>query len=203
MVSLGLVVNIWLWRTELLHVTIQTKDAVFHAIGQTVQAFLNFLRATWAAIKRTFWSVVNFTKVYYQELSTLISICAIIAGFLSLLILQSTDPFVVLGSLILLLGGYIAGMLVWYKPERHKYFRGISTSFNIFVSFVGLRLGTVSLYNAIFLPVSLISLGLVVNIWLWRTELLHVTIQTKDAVFHAIGQTVQAFLNFLRATWAA
>jgi hypothetical protein len=180
--SIGIFVSIGLWRSELMHVIIQTFEAILKAASYAIQ------------------TIKSFFGSYYREMVTLIVLGVMIIGSLAYRIIGAEnydDPL----PIILFIVGYGIGVVVWYIPSPHDSFQRVCTILSTVVSFWGIILGILT-GNLLIVPLGLISLGVIVNGWVWRTELSQLLRLVKEKVGIVIGEMVNSIIPLLLLAFA-
>ncbi|MHA2307638.1 MAG: hypothetical protein ACXACU_19845, partial [Candidatus Hodarchaeales archaeon] len=172
--GIGIVVSIVLWSSEIKHVFTQTFEAVLKAASYTIQAIKSFFGS------------------YYREMVTLIALGVMIIGSLAYRFIGAENYDNPL-PIILFMVGYGIGVVVWYIPSPHDSFRRVCTILSTVVSFWGIILGIIT-GNLLIVPLGLISLGVIVNGLVWRTELLQLSRLVKEKVEIIVGEMVNSII---------
>lgn len=179
MIVMGISFNGWIWRSE-----------IYHSIKSTLIALKN-------AIVYTYNAIVQFLKTYYRELITTGALSFMVYGLVITWTSIIDFPY---WPFLFLLIGYIVSVAIWHIPNRHNYFRGVTTTLSTAVIFFCFLLLLSPDYEAIsWLSGGLVVIGVVVNGTLWRKELKQLVIQTAITIKNALVQTGQAIKNFFIA----
>ncbi|MFX1508201.1 MAG: hypothetical protein ACFFDC_19110, partial [Promethearchaeota archaeon] len=170
-------------------------------------------------VKRTIQTVIWFFQTYYREIVTTVGVSFLALGSFLFEFTKMLNPLLmdvlVIDSLFdplplgFFLGGYAICVAIWYIPDRHAYFRGITTTLSITVILWGFLLLGLLLTP----PVSpdelsyvissfLIVMGISINGWIWRIEINQlsksVLITLKNAIVYTINTTAQFLITYYR-----
>jgi hypothetical protein len=96
--------------------------------------------------------------------------------------------------LFLFLLGYSLGVATWY---HHPYFRVIGTTLSTVLTIFGLYLFTDS--STYKVPILLVVTGVVVNVLIWRKEIIDLIIQTLMVLKNALDRTARVIYSFFVA----
>ncbi len=179
LIVMGICVDGWIWRTEVFHsvksALILLKNAIVYTINTTVQ----------------------FLKVYYRELITIGALSFTMYGLVVTWDIILNFPY---WPFLFLLMGYIVSVVIWYIPDRHNYFRGVTTTLSTVVILFGFLLLIFQDYQPIsWLSGGLVVVSIVVNGTVWRLELKQLAIQTTISFKNALVKIGQAIKNFFIA----
>ncbi len=165
--------------------------AVKNAIVQAWNAFVQF-------IKDSYHAFVQFLKTYYREVITTVALGFMILGSIASIWLVD-NPFDLLFVSFLLIG-YILGVAIWYK---HTNFRGVTTTLStgIFLWGLVLLVSVLGSPDELSMGISsvLILIGVVVNVGVWRTELMNALVQTAHTLYNFLIAIKKAIIKAIRA----
>ncbi|MHA2347566.1 MAG: hypothetical protein ACXACP_12675, partial [Candidatus Hodarchaeales archaeon] len=204
LIGVGSVIPIYLWLEELLQLLKQTAEAVAKVFKRTILTIIDFMKTVWNAIKQTFWVAAEFVRKNYKELVSGFSVICMFLGFVG------SYRFFDVVSLGLFFLGYLVCCSIWRFPDRHEYFRGITTIISSLIVFWGvfllfLKLGPSSDVFAVPFLITYLFIGVggVLPTYLWRVELWQLMKQIIEAIVHIFRRTVLSVINLMRAVWAA
>ncbi|MFX0206558.1 MAG: hypothetical protein ACFFDT_11285 [Candidatus Hodarchaeota archaeon] len=172
------------------------------------------------SIKRTIQATILFFRTYYREIITTFGVCFMALGTFLFEFTKLANPFLMDALQIdsffdplpigLILGGFGLATIIWHIPNRHDYFRGVTTT----LSFTVVLWGILLLGLLLTPPVSSDELSFVIASFmifiaifadgvLWRTEIyysvkkLFITIKdtliyTGQAIFHFVKRVLYA-----------
>ncbi|MHA2166045.1 MAG: hypothetical protein ACXAAT_09300, partial [Candidatus Hodarchaeales archaeon] len=202
--GVGIVISVYLWRTEIKRSVIQVGQVIVNAIKGTIEFFVNVVKAVWNAFKQAFWGVIQYIRGNYRQIVTVFSLITMFMGLAGSNEAFNWDP------LAMFFLGYLVSCSVWRFPTRHEYFRGITTTLSIFTLFWGTGL---LLKNGISAPdlfavpflitYLLIVVASVVPIFLWLEELSQLVKQIAQAIKQAFMRAIYAVINFVKTVWNA
>ncbi|MFX0013089.1 MAG: hypothetical protein ACFFB2_04610 [Promethearchaeota archaeon] len=176
MFVMGMSVNVWLWKREIYNSTKNTLITIKNTIFQTIHV------------------VAQFFKTYYRELLTIGILSLITYG---LVVTWSTVIHPPYWPFLFLITGYAMLLAIWRFPNRHDYFRGVTTTLSTVMILFGLVLVFFQDYQSIiWLSGGIIIIGVVVNGAAWQTELKLLLIQTATAIKNVIVRTGVTLRNF-------
>ncbi|UCG01428.1 MAG: hypothetical protein JSW11_17635 [Candidatus Heimdallarchaeota archaeon] len=193
-------------------------DWFFFSISFPMTGLLLFYRVWFDninyTVKRTIQTVVWFFRTYYREITTTVGVSFLTLGsflfeftklfnplLMDVLVIDSFfDPL----PLGFFLGGFAISVAIWHIPDRHAYFRGVTTTLSITVVLWGILLLGLLLTP----PVSpdelsyvissfLIVMGISINGWIWRIEIYQSFKSILIALKNAIGYTINTTAQFL------
>ncbi|MFX0122726.1 MAG: hypothetical protein ACFFAE_03755 [Candidatus Hodarchaeota archaeon] len=165
-------------------------------------------------VKRSVQTIVWFFRTYYREVVTTIGFCLMVLGSFLIELTKMINPllieFLMIDSFFdplplgLFLGGFTVGVVIWYIPDRHAYFRGVTTIMSVIVVLWGFLLLSSLLRTSTsdvppyMISTILIVLGIGVDGWIWRIE-----IQTflKTYYREIITMGALGFMVFGLFTW--
>ena len=171
------------------------------------------------SVKRTIQTVIWFFRTYYREVITAVGVSFLALGSFLYEFTKILNPLLMDALVIdsffdplplgFFLGGFVISVAIWQIPDRHAYFRGITTTLSIIV----VLWGSLLLGLLLIPPVSsddlsyvissfLMVVGISINGWIWRIEIYQlfksILITLKNTIVYTINTTAQFLKTYYR-----